>query len=80
MKVGELIKLLQETDQETEVLCYLEDDSLADQKHKFRLLDIVGVKNADGIKVRGDDGIPSMKFDRGAGSQKHLFIDVTFDF
>ena len=80
MKVRELIAQLQKLDQQLEVLCYTEDDSLLAPKHGFRLLDIVATSVVEGDISRGDDHIPSLKLDKGPYSQKHAIIEVTSDF
>ncbi len=80
MTVRELIERLQQFDPGLEVLCYCQDDELRVKGHSFRLLDIESVDVAEGQKVRGDDGVPSVRFGKTPCSQQFVSIDVTCDF
>ena len=80
MKVKELIAKLQKLDQELEVLCYTEDDSLVFQNHGFRLFSIESIKVIEGEKKRGEDQIPTLNLEKGPNSQKYVIIEVTSDF
>lgn len=80
MKVKELLEQLRRFDPELDVLCCSEDEGLLAPNHHFRLLDICSVSTVEGEKVRGEDGIPSMKLGKTPHSQPHAVIDVTVDF
>lgn len=80
MKIKELIEKLQQYNQECDVLCYSEDEYTLATGHGFRLFDITDINVSVGVKTRGDDKIPSIKFERGENSQEHFFLDVTGDF
>lgn len=80
MKVKDLISTLSQFDADLDVLCTTEDDSLLLKGHGVRLLEILDVKALDAEKRRGDDQVPSMKFERSELSRKYVLIDVTADF
>ena len=78
VKVRELIKKLQQFDQDLEVLCYIEEEEEIIKKgHRFRLLQINDLATTEGDKIRGDDGIPSIKFGKTDHSEKIVTIDIT---
>lgn len=77
MKAKELINQLSKLDPELDVLCYSEDETIQSPGHLFRLLDIECIETGVGEPVRGDDGVPSMKFEHSAASRKFVFVYVT---
>lgn len=80
MKVKELIAQMHRFEPEMEVFCYSEDEALLPQGHGFRLLDIVEISTLDGTRVRGSDGIPSMKIGNTPESSVCMVLEVTGDF
>jgi hypothetical protein len=62
MRVRELQEALAKFDPELEVLAYTEDESLVNAPgHIFRLMDIEHVSEGEGERLKGRDGIPTMK-------------------
>jgi hypothetical protein len=80
MKVGELIKRLQEIDSTLEILCWNEDANSSKPNHLFQLLDIIGVNITEGETRRSDDQTPSIKLGHTSLSRKYAMIEVTGDF
>ena len=63
-KVKDVIKQLDTLNPELEILCYSEDCDQTSPNHGFRILDIVAISEVDGERTRGDDQIPSLKFEK----------------
>jgi len=80
MLVRELQEQLSKLRPDLEVLCYTEDEELQGGGHIFRLFDIEAVTTTEGEKVRGDDGVPSLKFQKSDISKTFATLDVTLHF
>lgn len=80
MKVRDLVKKLQSFDQDVDVLCSSEDESLQRPNELFRVFEIQSVELTDAEKRRGSDGIVSLKLGKTDLSQPHVLIDITTDF
>ena len=77
MVVRELVEKLKGLDQDLDVLCCSEDDDLLPPGLGLRLLEISDVAVRDGERLRGDDGIPTLKLGKGPNSVRIAMIDVT---
>lgn len=80
MKVRDLVKKLQSFDQDVDVLCSSEDESLQRPNELFRVFEIQSVELTDAEKRRGSDGIASLKLGKTDLSQPHVLIDITTGF
>ncbi len=80
MTVGGLIAKLSRLDQDSEVLCYTEDGSLLADGHVFRLLDIESVEEFEGVRVRGEDLIRTIRLGKGPQAEKFVFLNVVSEF
>ncbi len=80
MRVGELLANLSRLDQSSEVLCYTEDGTLLAEGHVFRLLGIESVEEFEGVRVRGEDLIPTVRLGKSPQSQKFVFLNVVSEF
>lgn len=80
MKVRDLVKKLQSFDQDVDVLCSSEDESLQRPNELFRVFEIQSVELTDAEKRRGSDGIVSLKLGKTDLSQPHVLIDITTGF
>ncbi len=77
MKVKDLLNSLSKIDPEMDILCYSEDESFLPKNHLFRIFEIEELKVIEGEKIRGNDGIPTIKLGQSQGSQKHATLTVT---
>ncbi len=80
MKVIDLIKKLQSFDPNLEVICYTEEEELLPKNHILRLMNIEDIQVTEAQKVRGDDGLPSIKLGQSNLSEKIVFINVVGQF
>lgn len=80
MKVKELIEQLKKFDPDHDVLCCSDNESLLAPAHLFRLLEITHIGVVEGLKTRGEDGVPSLKIGKAPHSEPHILIDVTSEF
>jgi len=80
MKIRELQKQLNKLDQELDILCYCEDESLLDEGHSFILFDISAISKVEAKRFRLEDGVPYLKFERGPESATIATLEITSDF
>ncbi len=80
MKVRELQEQLSKLDPQSEVICYCEDEKLADKSRHFILLDVVAVDTTEAKRLRLDDGTPYLKFGKGPDASAIVTLEVTTDF
>lgn len=80
MKVSELIAKLSKLEQGLDVLCYTEEESLLNDGHGFRVLEIEDVDTTSAERVRMEDGSPTLKLIAGPNSSQFVFLHVTSDY
>ena len=80
MKVRELQEQLSKLDPQLEVICYCEDEKLANESRRFILLDVVAVNTTEAKRLRLDDGTPYLKFGKGPDASTIATLEVTTDF
>lgn len=80
MKVRELQEHLSKLDQDLDVLCYSEHDSLVPDGQLFRLLNIEAISTTDSERVRLDDGTPYLKIGKSPSSVVLALLEVGPDF
>jgi hypothetical protein len=80
MKVKDLLQSLSQLDPELDVMCYSEASDLLLPNHLFRLLEIDGVSEIEGERLRGEDGVASLKLGKSDNATKIATIEITPDF
>lgn len=81
MKIKELIKKLQEFDQEQSIACYSEDEGLRTDEGPIQIFEVLNVSEAEAESSRLDDGRgkPWLKFGKTENSSKYVLIEITSD-
>lgn len=77
MKVKELIEKLNKFDQESQVLCYTEDDQVLDEGHLFKLFDIDNIDISEGETERDEDRRPTIRWGKTSHSRKFTTLHIT---
>ena len=77
MTVRELLSKLSDFPPEREVVCYCEDETTSQGP---RVFDITDVRPRDAERVRGEDGVPNLRFGESQHSAPHVLIEITSDF
>lgn len=80
MKVKDLLNELEKMDQNSEVVCYTEDETLLDEGYTFKIFLVESVDVLTGERQKGEDHVPTFKLGKSENSKSHVSLNITGNF